>query len=904
MGKMRLMRSIRTLRPIQSFGGKLVAGVALVLLLCMLLFLLGSWILLNLYSNHEARGNASVHMTLAKWAYTTHNTLLVQELQGLASDEDMLSATSHHSGQEVLNRLRDTVTTLSEHYRFSFSHVSVVLPNHQFLTQLSYEGTSYTGLVATTRQLVDQGLQGDVVEAFQQTTDATEPGSLINSGQNAAQWELRIAVPLQHMGSAPVGVLLVSQPVDNTLAEALTEQSGANVLLCLDGRVQGVAGTAIRGVTAAQLPANACHLPTQSMSTSTEHYFALTSTITTENQLAASPTLSVIDVEPPTTLNLHNHQLFLLLGGLGIFLFAFGIFLFALLARMFFIQPIKHIQRQARRIVAEDTGILLPQQDELNTLSNSFNLLSQSLENESKAMTEQLGNVLIVSDALISTLNLENLLGEIVARLGRIMQAKHVSLLLYGREMLSPWAVAQWSPPTSEEAQSQNLQSLQNVPTEVMESPSAKLLAGAGKTATQPRGAVTVHADPNGDVTMAATTKMIAIPSSASGKRRAVRSSTTGQQPPLTTSSQNTPSPSSQSTYGLRRPRIPRVALRDLDMLLARMVIQRRKIAYAEDVRQINQERQETWSRHALEAGYQSVIAVPLISQEQAIGAIMLYSDRPSQVSSRDTFLLSTVAIQASMAIQNALLFAEIKEKNDALERANNLKSQFLANVTHELRSPLHNIIGYGSMIVDGFAEDELTPQQEEDIRFIVRRAEDLAHLVDDMLDLSKIEADHIEVKVETVDLTVSMNDLVNQYKLTASDKKLYLNIELEEQLPPVLADSHRLQQIVTNLVSNALKFTQQGGVTVRCIHNGDMVRISVQDTGIGISPAALGLIFEAFRQADGSTTRQFGGTGLGLTIAKRLIELQGGEIAVESIVGQGSTFSLTLPVASVTSSS
>ena len=896
MGFMRLMRSIRTPRPIQSFGGKLVAGVALVLLLCMVLFLLGSWILLTLYSNHEARGSASVHMTLAKWAYTTHNTLLVQELQGLAGDKDMLSATSHHNGQTVLNHLRDTATMLSEHYRFSFSHLSVVLPNHQFLTQLSYEGTSYTGLVSTTRQLVDLALQGNIAEAFQQTTDATQPGILENSGQNAALWELRIAIPVQHTGGVPVGVLLVSQPVDNTLAEALAEQSGANVLLCLDGRVQGIAGTDVRGVTPTQLPADICHLPTQSMSTSTERYFALTSAVTTENQLAASPTLGVIDVEPPTTLNLHNHQLFLLFVGLATFLFAFGIFLFALLARMFFIQPIKHIQRQARRLVAEDTGILLPQQDELYTLSNSFTLLSQSLENESKAMTEQLGNVLIVSDALISTLNLENLLGEIVARLGRIMQAKHVSLLLYGREMLSPWAVAQWSPPTSEESQPQN------VPTTVTELSTSTLLQIKGKTSTQQRGAVTVHADPNGDVTMAATTKMAAIPSSASGKRRAVRSSTTSQQTPSDTSSQNTPS--SQSTYGLRRPRIPRVALRDLDMLLARMVIQRRKIAYAEDVRQIYQERQEKWSRNALEAGYESVIAVPLISQEQAIGAIMLYSDKPSQVSSRDTFLLSTVAIQASMAIQNALLFAEIKEKNDALERANNLKSQFLANVTHELRSPLHSIIGYGSMIVDGFAEDELTPQQEEDIRFIVRRAEDLAHLVDDMLDLSKIEADHIEVKIETVDLVVNMNDLLSQYKLTASDKKLYLNIEMEEHLPPILADSHRLQQIVTNLVSNALKFTKQGGVTVRCTRTDDMVRISVQDTGIGISPAALSLIFEAFRQADGSTTRQFGGTGLGLTIAKRLIELQGGEIAVESIVGQGSTFSLKLPVASVTSSS
>lgn len=241
-----------------------------------------------------------------------------------------------------------------------------------------------------------------------------------------------------------------------------------------------------------------------------------------------------------------------------------------------------------------------------------------------------------------------------------------------------------------------------------------------------------------------------------------------------------------------------------------------------------------------------------------------------------------------------------MKEKNAALERANSLKSQFLSNVTHELRSPLHSIIGYGSMIVDGFVDGELTPQQEEDIRFIVSRAEDLSHLVDEMLDLSKIEADKIEVNAETIELTSSIKEIITQLKLMANEKKLYLTLEIAEDVPPVYADSYRLRQVITNLVSNALKFTEQGGVTIRCTgsRDSDMVRIAVHDTGIGISPAALGFIFEAFRQADGSTTRRFGGTGLGLAIVKKLVELQGGEVAVESIIGQGSTFSLTLPVA------
>ncbi len=191
-----------------------------------------------------------------------------------------------------------------------------------------------------------------------------------------------------------------------------------------------------------------------------------------------------------------------------------------------------------------------------------------------------------------------------------------------------------------------------------------------------------------------------------------------------------------------------------------------------------------------------------------------------------------------------------------------------------------------------------MTTEQEEHIQFMVRRAEDLSHLVDDMLDLSKIEADRIEVKPEPLELGACLAEVVSQLKPLANTKELYLHLKMEEGLPMALADSHRVRQVAINLVSNALKFTEKGGVTIRCspVANANMLRVSVSDTGIGISPAALGYIFEAFRQADGSTTRRFGGTGLGLTIAKKLIELQGGEMAVESVPGEGSTFSFTLP--------
>jgi signal transduction histidine kinase len=336
-------------------------------------------------------------------------------------------------------------------------------------------------------------------------------------------------------------------------------------------------------------------------------------------------------------------------------------------------------------------------------------------------------------------------------------------------------------------------------------------------------------------------------------------------------------------------------------MILARMAMQTQKIAYGEDIQKIYQDRGEAWCRMALAAGYRSVIAVPLLLQEQAIGAAVFYGDKPYQVSRRDTFLLSTAAIQAAMAIQNALLFAEVKDKNAALERLNHLRSQFLATVTHELRTPLHSIISYGALILEGFVEGELTAEQEEHIQFIVHRAEDLSRLVDDMLDLSKIEADRLEVRVEPLALEPSLTEVVNQLKPMANNKGLRLVLEMEDSLPMVLADSHRLRQVVINMVSNALKFTENGGVAIQCtlLEHSDMLRIAVSDTGIGISPAVLDYIFEAFRQADGSTTRRFGGTGLGLTIARKLVELQGGEVCVESTVGQGSTFSFTLPVAS-----
>ena len=844
---------------LRSLGGKLVISAALTLLLCMLLFSAGSWYLLKSLYQREAKSDATAHLRLVKQAYEAQSATLVQALTPEVSDANLATTLSQPMTLSSHNQLIESLSPIP--FRYRLSGLELVFKTGNILVPLK-GGEIFPG---DTMKLVDQGWQGKVATSLQMVPSTSSVNGV---------WDIDIAIPVKNSSGAPIGVLVAAQRIDDYFAVDLVRNTGLNVILC---ESKHILGTTVRAIAALDRHVSEDALCTPgalNLIDGSAHYLTLSGFAQAQNQLGGSPSLVVVDIEALYSINAHTERALQILIGLGIFIITLGVAAYVLIARTFFVRPIRRLQARVTALVADNAGAGLSAStiDELTMLARSFSLLSESLntrENESHVITKQMSDLLTMSDVLISTLNLEHLLGEIVSRLGHIMDAKAVSLLLYGREMQSPWAVAQWS----------NHQ-----------------LSNGHISATYPsqqHEAVTVHTDPAGDITMAATTKMAAIPAPASrsvppssGKQSAIRT------PKLT---------SQPEQAALSHPRIPRPALRDLDMILARMTMQKQKIAYGEDVQMIYQERGEGWSRMALEAGYRSVIAVPLLLQEQVIGAVVIYDDRPSRVSQRDTFLLSTAAIQAAMAIQNALLFAEVKEKNTALERVNHLKSQFLATVTHELRTPLHSIISYGALILEGFVEGELTAEQEEHIQFIVHRAEDLSRLVDDMLDLSKIEADRLEVQLEPLALEPGLAEVVNQLKPMANNKGLYLTLEMEDALPIVLADSQRLRQVLINMVSNALKFTEKGGVTIRCTLLGryDLVRISVNDTGIGISPAALDYIFEAFRQADGGTTRRFGGTGLGLTIARKLIELQGGEVSIESIVGQGSTFSFTLPVAS-----
>ena len=716
---------------VRSLWGKLIVVATFILLLGMLLFGILSWYLITIYSEHEARTTAQNQLFQVKQEYQLYTTNLHSALQKTSANTTLINATAamqSPSSQALQDHLQNQLVQ-----PFTANHLSMLVlidSNHRILAQLNTLNISSQNIASPLTPLADKALRGQSVSALQKY--------FVNSKGTADQWLFSSAVPLRDSHGQVLGALLGLQDIDDTFAQALTQKTGMGLFLCVEGQVQGKANLPPQGFQA-QNNQKLCTAGASNTWNGSQRYLTLAGTGKAANQSPQSPSLILVASEPLSTIAITDKRLFPIIAGVGIFIFGLCVMIYTFIIRKVFIQPLHLLQNHVQSLVASTAGETVPpNEDELVGLAQSYSLLADCIENEGQVMTEQMSDLLIMSDAFISTLNLEQLLGEIVSRLGNIMRARNVTLLLYGREMLSPSVVAQWTEMVGQVVASYS------TPT------------SSFTHSLQQQGAVTVHADLDGDITMAITSKMAAISNQMSEKQKTVH----GEKPG-----------SGTQPYGLRRPRIPRSALRDLDMILARMVMQRHKIVYGEDIKTIYQERRENWAKMALQANYQSTIAVPLLFHDQAIGAFIIYSDKPRQISSRDTFLLSTAAVQASVAIQNALLFVEVKEKNAALERASHLKSQFLANVTHELRTPLHSIISYGSFIVDGFVEGELTGEQEEHIQFMVNRAEDLSHLVDDMLDLSKIEADHIEVKIEEVELYDCLMEVVNQLKPLANKK-------------------------------------------------------------------------------------------------------------------------------------
>jgi len=248
------------------------------------------------------------------------------------------------------------------------------------------------------------------------------------------------------------------------------------------------------------------------------------------------------------------------------------------------------------------------------------------------------------------------------------------------------------------------------------------------------------------------------------------------------------------------------------------------------------------------------------------------------------------------LAIQNARLFREIEEKSRELAEASKHKSQFLANMSHELRTPLNAILGYAELMLDS-----IYGEPSEKMRTVLERLQSngrhLLGLINDVLDLSKIEAGQLTLSLDDYSLTDMVHGVVSAVEPLAAEKRLAFTAEVAPGLPTGRGDGRRLSQVLLNLVGNAIKFTDKGEVTIRASVTNGAFTVAVCDTGPGIDAADQAKIFEEFQQADSSITRKKGGTGLGLSIAKRIIEMHGGRIWVESEPGKGSTFYFTLPV-------
>ena len=290
------------------------------------------------------------------------------------------------------------------------------------------------------------------------------------------------------------------------------------------------------------------------------------------------------------------------------------------------------------------------------------------------------------------------------------------------------------------------------------------------------------------------------------------------------------------------------------------------------------------------------LIAIPLTARGRAVGLLTVAFAEPHQVSESEARGLRTIARLVSVAKENADLVNELRDNNLQLERANRLKSEFLASVSHELRTPMNAIIGYTKLMLDGL-DGELTEQQEADVSRVAQAADNLLGLINGILDLAKIEAGKMELSNEAVDVRDVVGEVLELMTPNADAKGLRLAMEVPEGTPAAWADRARVRQVLVNLVGNAVKFTETGGVTVRVSAAEGWLTIAVADTGVGMPQEALSYVFDEFRQADSSTTRKYGGTGLGLAISKRLVALHGGRIWAESVAGTGSTFSFTLPV-------
>jgi signal transduction histidine kinase len=294
--------------------------------------------------------------------------------------------------------------------------------------------------------------------------------------------------------------------------------------------------------------------------------------------------------------------------------------------------------------------------------------------------------------------------------------------------------------------------------------------------------------------------------------------------------------------------------------------------------------------------GYRSLVAVPLLREGQIMGGLTIFRRTPGSFPPEVANLLQTFATQSVLAIQNARLFREIEEKSRQIEAANRHKSEFLANMSHELRTPLNAIIGFSEVLQEKLF-GELNEKQAEYTEDILTSGRHLLSLINEILDLSKVEAGRMELETAPFDLPLAIENARTFVRERAAKHGITVDVDVDDRLGEYLGDERKIKQILLNLLSNAVKFTPEGGrIGINARQVDGSVEISVSDTGIGIAPEDQPKIFEEFRQVGSDYAHKVEGTGLGLTLAKKFVELHGGRIWVQSEPGKGSTFTFTLP--------
>ena len=303
-----------------------------------------------------------------------------------------------------------------------------------------------------------------------------------------------------------------------------------------------------------------------------------------------------------------------------------------------------------------------------------------------------------------------------------------------------------------------------------------------------------------------------------------------------------------------------------------------------------------TWAEAQRLGDFRTALGVPMQREGVPIGVFGLTRSEVRPFTDKQIELATTFADQAAIAIENVRLFDEIQDKSRQLEEASQHKSQFLANMSHELRTPLNAILGYTELMADG-AYGEPSEKMVGILQRLEANGKHLLGLINDVLDLSKIEAGQLVLELSDYCIQDIAQTVRSTLEPLAADKKLGFKLELAPELPSGHGDGRRLTQVLINLVGNAIKFTDAGEVAIKAEANNGSFHVSVRDTGPGISAADQAKLFQEFQQADNAITRKKGGTGLGLAISKRIIEMHGGRIWLESQPGQGSTFTFTLPV-------